>query len=70
LYVSPSLREIPDGEDLDKKGVRTMKYAKPEIRLIESAIRTVQGIPKPTQGLFDAPLENYTLTVNAYEADE
>jgi|HubBroStandDraft_4_1064222.scaffolds.fasta_scaffold13472_2 hypothetical protein len=47
-----------------------MKYAKPEIRLIESAIRTVQGIPKPTQGLFDAPLENYTLTVNAYEADE
>ncbi len=47
-----------------------MKYMKAEIVLAESALRTIQGIPKPTVGSFDAPKNNYTATLNGYEADE
>jgi len=47
-----------------------MNYTKPEIVLTESALRTIQGIPKPTYGLFDAVKNDNTATLNGYEADE
>jgi hypothetical protein len=61
---------IPVDEDLDRKEVKAMKYTKPELVLVESALRTIQGIPKPTVGSFDAPKNDYTATLNGYEADE
>ncbi len=48
-----------------------MKYTKPEIVIKRSALTTVQSMhPKPLGSLWDAPVQNYTATSNAYEADE
>lgn len=47
-----------------------MEYNKPEILLIQAAVRTIQGIPKPGGSAQDVPAGNWTATSNAYEADE
>ena len=45
-----------------------MKYAKPEITLINSATVEIQGIPKTGGPADSTPMEH--VTVGAYEADE
>ena len=46
-----------------------MKYAEPEVILINSATVEIQGIPK--EGLFvEGPPPDDYITANAYEADE
>jgi hypothetical protein len=48
-----------------------MKYTKPEISARGSALGAIQSSqPKPLGNMWDAPVQNYTATSNAYEADE
>lgn len=48
-----------------------MKYTKPEITMAGPALEAIQSMHlKPNGSLFDAPLQNYSATSDAYEADE
>lgn len=47
-----------------------MKYTKPQVALTESALRTIQGVPKPYGSAIDGVDGSKTATSNAYEADE
>lgn len=47
-----------------------MKYQKPEVVVLGSALSSVQGVNKPNAGLGDIPRHNPTMTPTAYEADE
>ena len=48
-----------------------MKYSKPEIGVRGSALVAIRSShPKPLGNMWDAAMENYTATSNAYEADE
>jgi hypothetical protein len=47
-----------------------MNYLKPEIIESDAALAAIQGHVKPMGSAFDAPINNYTATSNAYEADE
>jgi hypothetical protein len=47
-----------------------MRYQKPEVVVLGSALGFVQAVNKPKHGLGDIPRQNPTMTPNAYEADE
>lgn len=47
-----------------------MNYTKPEVIVSGPALANVQSHQKPLGMAFDAPVNNYTATSNAYEADE
>ncbi len=47
-----------------------MKYTKPELLLIGSALSTVQGVDKPQQTFLDHRTGKMNATIGAYEADE
>jgi len=47
-----------------------MKYQKPEVVVLGSALGFVQAVHKPKFGLGDIPRNDPTMTPNAYEADE
>jgi hypothetical protein len=52
----------------NQKEKTKMKYEKPEVVLLKSALESIQGHFKPMFDAGDGILE--TGTVNAYEADE
>jgi hypothetical protein len=47
-----------------------MKYEKPELVALGSALDSVQGTNKPAPTGFDAEYDSHTMTATAYEADE
>jgi hypothetical protein len=51
-----------------RKEVNTMKYTKPEVTLINSAVVEIQGTPKV--GTVPDNVHMEFVTANAYEADE
>jgi|HubBroStandDraft_6_1064221.scaffolds.fasta_scaffold6006417_1 hypothetical protein len=51
-----------------RKEVKTMKYEKPEVVVLASAVESVRGAGKFQEGRLDSPAPSYT--INAYEADE
>lgn len=53
---------------LEGKEVKTMKYEKPELTVVASAVAAVQG-GKPSSSQFETS-GSYQKTANAYEADE
>ena len=54
--------------DQERKGVKTVKYQKPEVVAVATAHAAIQG-GKANVGIFEGVHERY-LTPNAYEADE
>jgi len=56
---------------LIRKEVKIMKYNKPEVAMVGSALESVKQANKPNSGLNDnsIPRPN-SVTVTAYEADE
>ena len=55
-------------DNLERKEVTIMRYAKPEIVANGLAIAVVKGHPKPTGSALDGKV--YDGTIAAYEADE
>lgn len=47
-----------------------MKYEKPELVALGSAVDSVQSAKKPAPTGFDAEYNSHNMTATAYEADE
>ena len=63
--LSSQLRTIHEGKE-----VKTMKYEKPEVVLIASAIQSVRGGQKGSSLVFDQQPAPNNRTIGAYESDE
>jgi hypothetical protein len=62
--LNPTPWKFQPGDPHNRKEVKTMKYEKPEVVVLDDAISAVQSTPKPSGGIDVLP------SAPSYQSDE